>query len=444
MESETQEHDDWFDVDWDEQFDPQDESSECDVDDDLTVPSVDEITSLLSTLSEGTTELSEGATEHTGSCETVHEPVASPPKTPRPTDGPISTPTVPHLDEELREAFLDDAGQCVSAIENAILSYEADAKDSEPLRLIGRELHTLKGASASVGLTELAEFLHAIEDSIGTGDASSQNVNELPSAQDLLSRLDEVGKVIDMVRNQGAKAPPSLPDTGAETPGDSAPTPHAPINFDCGDDRSGDEESVRVKSSQLNRLMDMLAELVMLRNRRETELAELQEIYEEMVRGVCQVRAAGDPVDVESAEGPSSLPAIANDLMATAQRLRDCSQPVAEGNAAVSQFIRQFRQELVQLRRTPVSGLFRRLQRVVRDAAKAENKQVQLKLVGEDAGTERSLQQRLYEPLLHIVRNCVCHGIESPDGAPDRRKRRRRNHHTASALGRRPVCHRDS
>ena len=40
--------------------------------------------------------------------------------------------------------------------------------------------------------------------------------------------------------------------------------------------------------------------------------------------------------------------------------------------------------------------------------------------MGEDAGIERSLQQRLYEPLLHIVRNCVCHGIEAAD---ERRQR---------------------
>ena len=81
----------------------------------------------------------------------------------------------------------------------------------------------------------------------------------------------------------------------------------------------------------------------------------------------------------------------------------------------MSSFIRDFRQELVELRRTPIGGLFRRLQRVVRDAAQAESKEVQLELIGEDAGIERSLQQRLYEPLLHIVRNSVCHGIESAD-----------------------------
>ena len=233
--------------------------------------------------------------------------------------------------------------------------------------------------------------------------------------ENLLAGLDEVRNVINAVRIQGAEDS-DLQESAPVAKATPTTTPdHSLVAFDAGDERSGDEESVRVKSSQLNRLMDMLAELVMLRNRRETELSELQGIYEELIQGVCHVRSAGDSREVDTNDHAMSLPSIANGLMATAQKLRNCAQPVAEGNAAVSQFIRQFRQELVELRRTPVSGLFRRLQRVVRDAARLEQKQVQLTLIGEDAGIERSLQQRLYEPLLHIVRNCVCHGIESPD-----------------------------
>jgi chemotaxis protein histidine kinase CheA len=62
----------------------------------------------------------------------------------------------------------------------------------------------------------------------------------------------------------------------------------------------------------------------------------------------------------------------------------------------------------------PVSGLFRRLHRAISDAARTEGKQVRVELVGEDTGIERSLQERIFEPLLHIVRNSVSHGIELP------------------------------
>jgi chemotaxis protein histidine kinase CheA len=117
----------------------------------------------------------------------------------------------------------------------------------------------------------------------------------------------------------------------------------------------------------------------------------------------------------QAAQRANPLTEVANDLLEFARSLRELYEPVADENLVISRFIRQFRQELVQLRRSPMSDLFRRLQRAVRDAAAAEGKKVRLELIGDHAGLERSLQERLYEPLLHIVRNAVSHGIEPED-----------------------------
>ena len=104
---------------------------------------------------------------------------------------------------------------------------------------------------------------------------------------------------------------------------------------------------------------------------------------------------------------------IANDLLELGRSLRELYEPVADENLTISRFIRHFRQELMQLRRVPLGGLFRRLQRAAHDVARIEGKKAQLVLVGEDVGLERSIQEQLYEPLLHMVRNAVSHGIES-------------------------------
>lgn len=331
----------------------------------------------------------------------------------------FAPPEVFDIPDELREAFLDDAGRCVSSIEEALLLFEANPKYREPLQQICRELHTLKGASGSVGLMSLANYLHEFEDSLRDSNTAKC---ALPSIESLFSTVDSIRKQIEAVAAPAAAdgEEPQQPD-GA---GDSAPRTPAPSPLGKFADAGGDEESVRVKSSQLNRLMDMLAELVMLRNRRDSELSELKEVHSELIHSVSRLRSLGDGVGAETGSVPANplprLTEVANDVLESAQRLRGCYQPVAEGNLAVSQFIRQFRQELVELRRMPVSGLFRRLQRVASDAARAEHKQVHLRLVGEDAGIERSLQERLYEPLLHIVRNAVSHGIE--DGEERARK----------------------
>ena len=137
----------------------------------------------------------------------------------------------------------------------------------------------------------------------------------------------------------------------------------------CFTEAPTDDETVRVKASKLNRLMDMLAELVMLRNRRDTELEALQEVYHELIGSVSKMRLlSNEERSSRHLNSSIQISEVANDVMEVAQHVKNCARPVAEGNAAVSQFIRQFRQELVELRRTPISGLFQRLQRSVRDA----------------------------------------------------------------------------
>ncbi len=319
------------------------------------------------------------------------------------------------LDPEIREAYLDDARRCLASIEASVLAFESDPNNRQPLQQVCRELHTLKGASASVGLSKMAQFLHEVEDGLQRTCDHSVPVE-----------IESILKCVDVVRRQmqQCNAKPSKTDNDATTPSE------APTARDSFVDATASlQDSVRVKSAQLDRLMDMLAELVMLRNRRESRVEQLKEIHGELTRCVSRVRAFDDRLGPGASHNAmlesrnvraelarrrvSSLTEIANDLLELGRSLRELYEPVADENLAISRFIRHFRQELMQLRRVPLSGLFRRLQRAARDAARTENKRAQLVVVGEEVGLERSIQEQLYEPLLHMVRNAVSHGVES-------------------------------
>ncbi len=69
---------------------------------------------------------------------------------------------------------------------------------------------------------------------------------------------------------------------------------------------------------------------------------------------------------------------------------------------------------LQSLRIVPIRGLFQRLARVLHDAAQVEGRQVEVVMKGEETGVDRAVQDKAFEPLLHVVRNAVAHGIESP------------------------------
>ncbi len=100
------------------------------------------------------------------------------------------------IDPEIRDAFLDDAQRCLASIESSLLAYEANPGMAQPIKQVCRELHTLKGASASVGLAKLANFLHQVEDDLQTACDQEGAVD-----------LQPIFKAVDAVR-PGWRHPP--------------------------------------------------------------------------------------------------------------------------------------------------------------------------------------------------------------------------------------------
>ncbi len=339
-------------------------------------------------------------------------------------------------DSDLRDAFMHDATRCLNSIEQTILATEASAHHGDSHRVICRELHTLKGASASVGLSRMANFLHGIEESI----ERQANVGQSLDNENLLM-------AVDALREQISKLDPPAPPnaTTASTPSRSANPSFGNNNSSSivSENLDGDaHNSIRVRSSTLDRLMDLLAELVVLRNRRGTQISELDLYTQELTLCAARLKRFADQLCDYSKSLPRNEPnssvnnaqlapsefgqlhlglemassrataEVANDLSEISRGIKGVSRPIGEENEALTHFIRQFRQEMMQLRRLPVSGLFQRLQRAARDVARAESKQVQVEFTDDQTAIEQSLQEKLYEPLLHIVRNAVSHGIE--------------------------------
>ena len=337
-----------------------------------------------------------------------------PPSEPSPfgtTDNsePLSAPApvTIDIDQETVNAFADDAVQCVSVIETEVLRYEQDPNSLDALRQICRELHTIKGASAAIGLSDLAGFLHRVEDSLEQScQAATQTDVEV-----VLQSVDAVRSQLEVL----VAATSNQPTSGGEATANSSPAVF---------DGSATPDSIRVNAGQLDRLFDMLAELVMLRNRRDSNVGHLKRVNAELLHCVSRLRSLAEHVPSQAAfdgdddVGPipiSSLTEIASDMLELGRTLRQTIDPITEENITLSRFIDQFRSEVIELRRLPVQSLFTRLQRPIRDAAKTEGKKVQVRFVNEHVGLERSLHEKLYEPLMHVVRNAVSHGIELPE-----------------------------
>ncbi len=341
-------------------------------------------------------------------------------------------PERPEMDADILEAYTDDATNCLASMEQCLLAIESDPSNVASMQQFCRELHTLKGASGSVGLSNLAGYLHKLEDHI---EATHKSGGKLD--------VDPVLRGVDAIRGQlavltGGTPPepqvampmPSAAPTGPALARSPEATPPRPAPGPAAEQETS---FVRVEASRLDKLLDLLAELVSLRNRRDTYASGLRDVHTGVGGCVARMRTLTEKLsDGVGTQGDESenfarsasrhatyrareLAELCSDVAELNRSLRDVFDPLSEDNLAVSRLIGEFRRELMDLQRVPVAGLFRRLHRGARDAARQEGKQIEVEFVGGDVRLERSLQERLFEPLLHIVRNAVSHGIEDAD-----------------------------
>src|SRR5262249_51046451 len=90
-------------------------------------------------------------------------------------------------------------------------------------------------------------------------------------------------------------------------------------------------------------------------------------------------------------------------------------RPLQETNQAIERQLRDLREAVLRVRMVAIGEIFERMQFVVRDLARESHKQVKLELSGQDTEIDKLLVERMMDPLLHLVRNAVSHGLESPD-----------------------------
>lgn len=334
-------------------------------------------------------------------------------------------------DPEMLAAYADDAHVCLAEMEAGLLNSRQGRVSREVQQSFCRQLHTLKGASGTVGLSLLATYLHQVESWLEQAAETELSADRLLECIDVVrAQLTALGIAIDPA-GTGMSGGPTAPNNPAPALSAIHERSEARPHQTAGGTAQDGEVFVRVEAGRLERLMDLLAELVMLRNRKDTHLQSLRSVHDELNRCIARTRKLATmieqpdplidaPTSPREAAGQTahrrflarSLEETTADTAELGRSLQNIVEPLSADNSTVSHLIGRFRQELMELRRLPVSGLFQRLQRAIHDAARAEGKQVEIRMEGQGARAERAIQERLFEPLLHLVRNAVSHGIQ--------------------------------
>lgn len=209
------------------------------------------------------------------------------------------------------------------------------------------------------------------------------------------------------------------------------------------------EQNLRINISTLNSLINLAAELLISRNRMTNQLGSMEGIFgklqrekamlggimkkiqtlagktdfEALTEGILTGEEQGilkDFADIEF-DRFSEYDVIIKDLRSNISNFEDVSRDVRElGDAfrqsilSVSQIANELNREIMGMRMVPVKHMFIRFQRSIRDIGREEEKDVDLKVEGEETRLDKTVMEEVIEPIMHCVRNAVSHGIELP------------------------------
>jgi two-component system, chemotaxis family, sensor kinase CheA len=311
----------------------------------------------------------------------------------------------------------------------------------EELTEIARVAHTLAGAAAVVEIKPVESAAQRLEQLVRAILANDQSFDVEMSSQ-LDEQLDAMANAM-----QGSNVDPAVPtclgQVSSQTPSSEQATASDDVVVPPEADQNTRElspstttiahDTVRVTVDSLNRLVrsssDMFAD-----NQRvghlgrhisdlELHVADLEREREDIRRVAFSSlhKLAATP---EYSRVSRYLEYVDRQVSTLARHSRRLSVEHQRVAWQLRRRAAQIQRDVHQARLVPVGSVFQGFRKMVRDLAKAENKEIEFEAIGLECRADRMVLQELKDPLMHILRNCISHGIESPQQRVDAGKPR--------------------
>ena len=368
------------------------------------------------------------------------------------------------IDLSMLDIFRTEAESQTQALISGLLALERDPRAADSLEACMRAAHSLKGASRIVGLSAGVEVAHAMEDCFvaaqqGRPAMDSTRIDLMLQGVDLLARMartpeetiarwvgktEEVDAFILAVSHLpqesggGEAAAPDSPETGKEEPAKAVPAP-VPVPAKAAPEPSN--RVLRVTAENLNRLLSLTGEAVVESRWLKpfvTSLFRLKRLHRDITVALEDMTDASVRVEDEATAAAAASTAK--------QRVHECQQFLTQRLAELEAFdlraanlAQSLYDEALAIRMRPFADGIGGFPRLVRDLGHTLGKRVRLEISGERAQVDRDVLEKLKEPLDHLLRNAVDHGVESPEerraaGKPEEAVVRLEARHSAGTL----------
>lgn len=344
--------------------------------------------------------------------------------------------------------FRDETAENIRILNEGLIALESPGLSAEQRRehidAIFRAMHTIKGSARLLGFEDAGHVAHVCEHILGAVREGSRELDQV-LATDLLRGGDAILELVNAAidgrttdvdvdtlaltlgrglrgapqdEHDSAPEPQILPATFAP-PQETAPAARAKAGAQAVKSaRSGTRQTIRVRVDRLDRLLNLTGELAV---GRQTQMAHLQTL-EDLESLLTQQERLLLTLETElkrlrfSSSQRESLDRRVNDILNVGDRagklIRTQVERFSQHADQATQLVEDLEQEVIAARLLPVSTIFTNLPRAVRDLSRELGKEVALTLAGETTELDRKVIEALNDPLIHLVRNAVDHGVE--------------------------------
>lgn len=332
------------------------------------------------------------------------------------------------VDDDIRADFLAEAGELIERVGGQLIELETRPQDGELLNAIFRAFHTVKGGAGFLNLAALVELCHATEDVFNALRSGRRGI-DAPLLDAVLRALDHVQAMMAAVtaRAQPEAAPAELIETlHALAKGAAIPTP-VPVAAPPPpvDPNHISEDEFEALLDQMQGKKAATAPVAAARPPAAPSPAPaghpLPRAGEGTVGAPSPVKSEAETTVRVDTHRLDKLMNLVGELVLARNRLKSLRGQEGGGEAltrAISEldFItRGLQSSVMQIRMQPIRKVFSRFPKLARDVARGLGKQVEVELKGEDTDLDKNLVEALADPLVHMVRNSVDHGIELPE-----------------------------
>ncbi len=329
--------------------------------------------------------------------------------------------------------FVEEARDRIKALGTALLRLEQapDANDAAAEAM--REAHSIKGSALMMGFTDISQIAHSLEDLFvaakktpalldgdafdvvfGAVDLVGLRVEALARGQLDAVEVGDVCAKVAALLDVGSDPRTGGDQTNTNTGRTFSETTSDPRTVRGSDPRTPElRQSLRVPVEKLDRLAHLAPEMVVQSLKafeRHTELRRLERVLSRLRDRVREARLTPETAVVDRG---AQLAEYADALDAVTRRMREFLVNFSDDRVRLNLITEELRQNVIELTMLPVASVFDGFPRAARDLARTFNKEIELTIRGRETELDKKIIEQIAEPLIHLIRNAVDHGIET-------------------------------